>query len=128
MSALVTETCEDGTDKSPLLTRHSELRRLLRVTALCRRWLRPTSERRIFNADRSALEVGLILSSEELEEARRSWIRIVQATHYQKEKEVIERGGLLPARSELLKLSPFLDGHGTPASGRSSQARAVIPR
>ncbi|XP_024885965.1 uncharacterized protein LOC112463685, partial [Temnothorax curvispinosus] len=100
-------TSAKAIDESPLLTAHSSLLRLLRVTAWCRRWLARTGRVRIREAS-----IPLTLGAGDLEEARRCWLRVVQATHFQEELATIRRGEPLPSRSCLAKLSPFQDEHG----------------
>lgn len=92
-----------------ILTRLSSLSRLLRVTPWCRRWLRCVGKpgARPGPAIASPRRRGLHL--EELTEARLVWIRLIQGAWFQRERTLLERSQPLPARSELIKLSPFLD-------------------
>ncbi|XP_067205381.1 uncharacterized protein [Linepithema humile] len=82
------------------LLRFSSLRRLLRVTAWCRRWLhrRPAA--------------GRELTVDELGEARLTWIRLVQAGAYKADLKALLQHLPLPTSSSLLRLSPFLDAEG----------------
>ncbi|KMQ82936.1 gag-pol protein, partial [Lasius niger] len=84
-----------------LLQRYSSLRRLLRITAWCRRWLR------VLRAREPLCVSGPTLSPQELEEARRVWIQRVQATWYDAELKALAKDHPLPGRSPLTKLAPF---------------------
>ncbi|XP_011877909.1 PREDICTED: uncharacterized protein LOC105567569 [Vollenhovia emeryi] len=86
-----------------MLTFYSSLTRLLRISAWCRRWLRPPARE---------TASPLSLQTIELDEARWGWIRLVQAYKYQGELATLKKGEPLPARSQLIKLSPFLDAKG----------------
>ncbi|XP_011868288.1 PREDICTED: uncharacterized protein LOC105562229, partial [Vollenhovia emeryi] len=97
---------EDG--ELELLSRCSTLSRLLRITAWCRRWLVRARTRTGALAPPDSPFSGS-LRSEELDEARLCWVRLVQAKHFRDEMASIEKGKPLPARSALLKLSPILD-------------------
>ncbi|KMQ82760.1 integrase core domain protein [Lasius niger] len=87
-------------EEPTLLTRYSSLHRLLRISAWCRRWLRPRHAR------------GCTLTVEELQDAEEMWIRISQACGYPEELATLSSNRELPRRSSLLKLSPFIDGKG----------------
>ncbi|KMQ82551.1 integrase core domain protein, partial [Lasius niger] len=91
---------EDNT----LLQRYSSLRRLLRITAWCRRWLR------VLRAREFPSVLGPTLSPQELDEARRTWIRRVQAAWYDADLKALAKNQPLPGRSQLIKLAPFCDG------------------
>ncbi|XP_029164556.1 uncharacterized protein LOC114935826 [Nylanderia fulva] len=89
-----------------MLLRYSSLQRLLRITAWCRRWLRIHRQPHHEHG-----QLGLI-SADEIEEARISWLKTVQAAAYKDEISHLQREQPLPSRSSLLKLSPFLDSEG----------------
>ncbi|XP_011176359.1 uncharacterized protein LOC105208252 [Solenopsis invicta] len=82
------------------LRRFLSLRRLLRVTAWCRRWLLRGP------ADGPEVTVN------ELEEARLIWIRQVQAGYYRGDLRALQQHQPLPSSSSLLRLYPFLDSQG----------------
>ncbi|XP_011705795.1 PREDICTED: uncharacterized protein LOC105460994 [Wasmannia auropunctata] len=88
-----------------LLLRFSELRRLLRVTAWCRRWLRK-------QRNSATCAVSDALAPGELDEAERAWIVAVQTAWFTPELRAIERGELPSKHSRLSRLNPFLDSHG----------------
>ncbi|XP_029162606.1 uncharacterized protein LOC114934126 [Nylanderia fulva] len=89
-----------------MLLRYSSLQRLLGITAWCRRWLRIHRQPHHEHG-----QLGLI-SADEIEEARISWLKTVQAAAYKEEIRHLQREQPLPSRSSLLKLSPFLDSKG----------------
>jgi len=94
-----------GEEEPELLLRYSSIHRLLRITSWCRRWLR--GHRR-----QSGAFEPEVLSSDELEEAKLSWLRVIQATKYKEEITAVREGKPLPSRSSLIKLNPFLDKAG----------------
>ncbi|KMQ86943.1 hypothetical protein RF55_13931, partial [Lasius niger] len=83
------------------LLRFSSLHRLLRVTAWCCRWRRPST--------RPPGGVESPLQPDELEDALLRWLRIVQRLHFPAEVAAIAAKRTIPSRSSILKLSPFLD-------------------
>ncbi|XP_011858553.1 PREDICTED: uncharacterized protein LOC105556088 [Vollenhovia emeryi] len=96
---------QSTTEASDLLLRYSTLRRLLRITAWCRRWLRGVTRAR-------SAEEALALSAAELEDALGSWVRLVQTNTYGKEIEVIQNGQELSRSNSLSRLTPFIDADG----------------
>lgn len=98
-------------EEPELLTRHSSLKKLLRVTAWCRWWL---PHRRIESARAVCPEEAtpLALHASDLEEARLTLIRLVQATHFREELATTSKGEYLLSRAKLNKLNPFLDERG----------------
>lgn len=70
---------------------------MLRVTAYCRKWLRPHSER--------ALTAG------EIDEARLLWLRSAQEHEFGEVAELMDDRSTL-RRLRLQKLSPFVDTNG----------------
>ncbi|XP_029155184.1 uncharacterized protein LOC114928270 [Nylanderia fulva] len=99
-------TVTELTFESELLLRYSLLKRLLRITAWCRRWLL------IHRQLRHAQSQPGVISSDELTEARLSWVRLIQARIFTKEIRRLQNGTPLPSRSFLQKLTPFLDSEG----------------
>ncbi|XP_012285896.1 uncharacterized protein LOC105702705 [Orussus abietinus] len=85
-----------------LILRYSDLRKLIRVTAYCRRFVynvrQPAPERRIHH-----------LTTAELAEARLFWLQREQQRHFGEEIQALQQGQPLPRRSSLLTLHPFLD-------------------
>ncbi|XP_029162483.1 uncharacterized protein LOC114934042 [Nylanderia fulva] len=92
--------------ESELLLRYSSLKRLLRITAWCRRWLL------IHRQLRHAQNQPGVISSDELTEARFSWVRLIQAKIFTDEIRRLQNGTPLPSRNSLQKLNPFLDSEG----------------
>ncbi|XP_029159091.1 uncharacterized protein LOC114931276 [Nylanderia fulva] len=89
--------------ESKLLLCYSSLKRLLRITAWCRRWLL------IHRQLRHAQSQPSVISVDELTEARISWVRLIQARTFKDEIRWLRNGTPLPLRSSLHKLNPFLD-------------------
>ncbi|XP_029178513.1 uncharacterized protein LOC114946230 [Nylanderia fulva] len=92
--------------KSKLLLRYSSLKRLLRITAWCRRWLL------IHRQLRHVQSQPGVISSDELTEARISWVRLIQAKIFKDEIRRLKNRTPLPSQSSLQKLNPFLDSEG----------------
>ncbi|XP_011684293.1 PREDICTED: uncharacterized protein LOC105447785 [Wasmannia auropunctata] len=90
-------------EEDPVLLRFGTLHRLLRVTAWCLRWTRTLRPRE------SVLET---LTSQDLREAERRWIKAVQSTWFSAELRDLGRGRAVSRRSGLLPLNPFLDENG----------------
>ncbi|XP_029678553.1 uncharacterized protein LOC115244768 [Formica exsecta] len=93
------------------LTRFSSLNRLLRVTAWCRRWSRPVAAPRAPPATEQPPTKDT-LSAAEYDDARLTWIRVVQAETYNEELKTLARGAPLSKSNPLIKLTPFLDPQG----------------
>ncbi|XP_011859011.1 PREDICTED: uncharacterized protein LOC105556524 [Vollenhovia emeryi] len=102
---LVHLATEEAEDNHIMLQRISSLHRLLRVTAWCRRWLCKIRQTTFVSASG-------VLTPEELEEARLTWIRATQEAHFKRERKAMEREKPLPRRSPLNKLAPFIDDKG----------------
>ncbi|XP_070525005.1 uncharacterized protein [Cardiocondyla obscurior] len=90
-------------EESEILLRFSRLNHLLRFTARCLRWRRRAS---------GGIVVPGTLTAGELEEAETLWTRAVQGLWFAEEVEDIRTGAPLPRRSDLLRLTPFLDERG----------------
>ncbi|XP_025264356.1 uncharacterized protein LOC112637891 [Camponotus floridanus] len=90
------------------LVRFSSLKRLLRVTAWCRRWLRVREDR----ATGTHRRFPSTLSAEEIERARVCWIRRVQSEKFRAELKLISQGLALNKSNSLARFSPFLDTEG----------------
>ncbi|KMQ82605.1 pao retrotransposon peptidase superfamily [Lasius niger] len=90
-------------DNILLLQRYSSLHRLLRITAWCLRWLGA------IRARQPSSVAGPTLSTQELERARRTWIRRVQAAWYTTELKAMAKDRPLAGRILLLRLALFLD-------------------
>ncbi|XP_025270835.1 uncharacterized protein LOC112639871 [Camponotus floridanus] len=90
------------------LVRFSSLKRLLRVTAWCRRWLRVREDRSTGTQQR----FPSTLSAEEIERARVCWIRRVQSEKFRAELKLISQGLALSKSNSLARFSPFLGTEG----------------
>jgi len=84
-----------------LLVRFSSLSRLIRISAYCLRFL----------PGRKPDSPGF-LTTAELHDCRLRWLRIVQQQDYEAELAALGRGNLIPRRSPLASLRPFLDADG----------------
>ncbi|XP_076660820.1 uncharacterized protein LOC143364269 [Halictus rubicundus] len=83
-----------------MIERFSNLTRLLRVLAWCRRWI---PGRR--NGEST-------LSASEVHACQLTLLRQEQASHFEEEIRALRKGQPVPARSRLAKLSPFMDADG----------------
>lgn len=97
-----TEGLSKESTENFMLQRYSSLDRLLRVTAYC---LRMKKECR-------RLREGRVLSTAEVLNARKQWIKQVHKTHYEQEILLLQEKKPLPAKSTLLSLKPMLDTNG----------------
>lgn len=103
------------------ITRFSSFTRLTRVTAWCFRWLRLVKKSRPnIDAPHHTAFPGS-LSATELDEARRSLIRVVQAANWASELKSITQGKDIAKGSSLKKLTPFIDPQGI-LSRRTAEA------
>lgn len=89
-----------------LLDKYSSLTKLLRITAICRRFISCLKQR-----NHSSLTKNPITPME-LEEGRHYWARIVQKTWFPSEIQTISRGECLPRSNPMARLTPFIDRHG----------------
>lgn len=89
-----------------VLLRFSSLQRLIRVTAWIRRWRPQCSNQDCNKSETSGL------SAEELNAAHDLWIRMIQEAAFRPELEAISKDGTVSGRSQLRRLSPFLDDKG----------------
>ncbi|KMQ86145.1 integrase core domain protein [Lasius niger] len=81
----MTNTTPGTTEEHPLLKTFSDLHKLLRVTAWCRRWLLTARASRTRKHSRNENRCFTPLTVTELEEAEKLWIRQVQAVNYKGE-------------------------------------------
>lgn len=88
-----------------LLDRFSSLKKLLRITAWCRRFI--SCLRKQPNSTSN-----FPLTPAELEESRIFWIREVQKAWLLEEIRILGKGGVLPRSNSLVRLTPFLDRQG----------------
>ncbi|XP_077275741.1 uncharacterized protein LOC143904736 [Temnothorax americanus] len=107
------------------LRRFSSLQRLLRVTAWCRRWLWGRGGPGVV-PDRTTFPYGTELTSEEMEEARLSLIRLTQANHFSRDLTTLRQGCSRSLSNCLVKLNPFLDARGLLRVGGRIK-HAVLP-
>ena len=92
------------TSENELIVRYSSLSKLLRVTALCMRF--------ISNVRNIKIKVTRFLTTAELDKALLYWIRYSQSLFFTKELDILQKGQALPKNSSLLDLRPFLDDEG----------------
>lgn len=91
--------------KTDVLTRTSNLRRLIRRTAWLLRFSRNCQLR---GEDRCKREIGEITELEE-EDALISWIQREQSIYYNLELKALHQGDNLPSKSQLICLNPIID-------------------
>ncbi|XP_063920800.1 uncharacterized protein LOC135135633 [Zophobas morio] len=101
---LITSTCT--TFKSDLLMRFSDFTKLKRTVAWIKRFVSNCRNKRL----NKELKSGL-LTIEELDDANRIIITLVQRESFQKEIVILKSGKELPTNNSLLCLSPFLDSN-----------------
>ena len=101
---LITSTCT--TFKSDLLMRFSDFTKLKRTVAWIKRFVSNCRNKRL----NKELKSGL-LTIEELDDANRVIITLVQRESFQKEIAILKSGKELPTNNSLLCLSPFLDSN-----------------
>lgn len=93
-----------------LLNKHSDLERLLRVTAYVLRFVSALKER-ISNKgrERHCTRATTAISSEDRRKALLFWIKHTQCVYLSKEIGVVKRGAALEKSSSICKLTPWLD-------------------
>lgn len=122
-----TTTDNEEAEEPELLMQYSELHRLLRITAWCRRWLRLRKTGGSGVDTGSNLLATIVLLPSELDKALVGWIRVVQSIKFKKELAIVQKTAPLPTKSALAKLSPFINTKGIlHVGGRLSNAS--IPR
>ncbi|XP_063979931.1 uncharacterized protein LOC135163955 [Diachasmimorpha longicaudata] len=113
-----------------LIDRFSSFNRLLRITAICSRFIA-----RLRRVPNTSLHYPLTLS--ELEDARLLWIKLTQTAHFREELRIISRGEKFTRSHPLTKLTPFIDRQGIlRVGGRlrfaqldpESKNQAIIPK
>ncbi|XP_063981496.1 uncharacterized protein LOC135164771 [Diachasmimorpha longicaudata] len=113
-----------------LIDKFSSFNRLLRITAICSRFIA-----RLRRVPNTSLHYPLTLS--ELEDARLLWIKLTQTAHFREELRIISRGEKFTRSHPLTKLTPFIDRQGIlRVGGRlrfaqldpESKNQAIIPK
>lgn len=89
----------EGETENSLLERYTTLDRLLRISAICLRWLK---KYRHFKQDK-------IVSLNEIENAKNVWIRREQNSYFEVEINCLQQSKALPSKSNILSLTPMLD-------------------
>ncbi|XP_018363954.1 PREDICTED: uncharacterized protein LOC108761740 [Trachymyrmex cornetzi] len=90
------------TAESEILMRYSSYSKLCRIIAYCHRYRRNR---------RNKKKIGL-LEKEELENAEKTIVRLVQSKVFAEELRCLRNKGMLPRKSKLIPLAPFLDEEG----------------
>lgn len=85
-----------------LLKKYSSLHKLIRITALCKRFILRLKKQ----AD-SIRQTPLTI--QELNEAKYFWAKKTQETSFFKERNLLLKGENLPSNHHLVRLTPFLD-------------------
>ncbi|XP_024875128.1 uncharacterized protein LOC112456671 [Temnothorax curvispinosus] len=107
-------------DKHEIFTRFSSLNKLIRVIALCIRFItniRSKPESRI--KDR--------LTTQELFESNRRLIRIIQQSAFKQELHSLKANGCVSRKSKLLSLAPFIDEQDIIRVGGRLRNSAISP-
>ncbi|XP_076247963.1 uncharacterized protein LOC143187622, partial [Calliopsis andreniformis] len=84
------------------LYRFQSWRKLLRVTAYCLRWRRPSRVKQRSNA-------GQIIEASEMRNAAERLARHIQGSHFAEEYRCLKNHRSIPVKSPLKSLNPFLD-------------------
>ncbi|XP_036150810.1 uncharacterized protein LOC118648594 [Monomorium pharaonis] len=87
-----------------LLDRYSSLKCLLRITALCQRFIARLRKQTNLSSEP--------LSPEDLLHSRLLWCKIVQQSWFSQEIRILFQGGNLPRSNHLIRLTPFIDKDG----------------
>ncbi|XP_018375981.1 PREDICTED: uncharacterized protein LOC108769466 [Trachymyrmex cornetzi] len=90
------------TAESEILMRYSSYSKLCRIIAYCHRYRRNR---------RNKKKIGP-LEKEELENAEKTIVRLVQSEVFAEELRCLRNKGMLPRKSKLIPLAPFLDEEG----------------
>ncbi|XP_076301461.1 uncharacterized protein LOC143219343 [Lasioglossum baleicum] len=106
----VVNSAKENAEDNEILIRFSSLNKLLRVTAWCRRWLKGRRNASMATS-RSTLKdpSSPVLNIEEISEAEKGWIQLVQKSHYKDEITSLTTGGCIHSRSVLSPLFATLD-------------------
>ncbi|XP_043279324.1 uncharacterized protein [Venturia canescens] len=97
---------------NPLLKQFSNYNRLLRVSAWCRRWTSKVRARKTNDPTTAGP-----LTAMELEATELLWIKNTQASHFQHELHQIRSGQNIKTKSQLIRLTPFIDHDGVLRTG-----------
>ncbi|XP_018372882.1 PREDICTED: uncharacterized protein LOC108767469 [Trachymyrmex cornetzi] len=99
-----------------LLTRYSSLKRLLRITALCRR---------VIDRFRKIPNSSLVypITTQELQTAKLFWVRVIQQSNFNPEIQLLSDGNSIP--SSLTRLTPHLDPDGILRVGGRLQSSSL---
>ncbi|XP_011860155.1 PREDICTED: uncharacterized protein LOC105557509 [Vollenhovia emeryi] len=88
-----------------LLDKHSSLIKLLRITALCRRFISRLKQT-------ANVSIAAPLTPEEICQARLFWSKVVQQSWFLNEIRILTQGEVLPRSNALVRLIPFIDREG----------------
>lgn len=94
-------TCETDVEDE-MMSRFSTLRRLIRVVAYCKRFLKCYRKE----------EVKEWLSCQEIEDSLNTCIKITQQKHFKEELKNLKENKLINKKSVLTSLNPVIDDHG----------------
>ncbi|XP_018358679.1 PREDICTED: uncharacterized protein LOC108758300 [Trachymyrmex cornetzi] len=95
-------TCAYQTEDWDLISRYSNLTRLLRITALCRRAI--NRFRKVPNSSMTNP-----ITTVELQSAKQFWVKAVQRSVFAQELRLISSGEPFPTSHPLSRLTPFKD-------------------
>ncbi|GBN80002.1 hypothetical protein AVEN_183721-1, partial [Araneus ventricosus] len=103
VSNIIQFGCTVNSEKLLVLENYSSLRRLYRVTAWIKRFIKRVKK---------IVTTKGPLTTEELEEAEMYWIQVEQRQCYSEEFETLAGVGQVKKNSSLYNFGPFLDGKG----------------
>ncbi|XP_076660431.1 uncharacterized protein LOC143363785 [Halictus rubicundus] len=107
-------------DKVNLASRYSSWPKLIRVTAYVQRFIK-----RLRSQPRGCTTTALL--PDEVAEAKRHWLKQIQADTFPQELRTLAAHGTVPKQSPLSSLNPYLDSDGLiRAKGRLSKAQPEI--
>lgn len=111
----ISTTRVEPTECWDLLHRYPSLTRLVRITAICQRAIK-----RFKKIPNSSLIHPI--TTTELQDVKRFWVKVVQASAFQQDLKLLSSKGLLPSSHPFSRLTPFKDNEGVLRVGDRLQA------
>lgn len=110
-----------------LTVKYSNFGKLLRITAICKRFIALCMSRLQNHKNKQVKSLSeLPISPEELNNSKLYWTRVVQQQNFRKEIDLLTQKKNLPNSSSLVRLTPFVDSNGLLRVGGRLQA-ATLP-
>jgi len=107
-------------DEHELFTRFSSLNKLIRITALCLRFIKNSKSKPAIK------DTGRIVTRE-LTEANLRLVKIVQKTAFEQDLNNLITKRCMSRRSKLISLNPFIDSQNIIRVGGRLQKSAMLP-